>query len=151
MAVFVCYYHADSSFSVRKHARSHIRCCGSGHSNMVCINHCGGVCVGMAQFRRSSHQIHTVGNHGGSRSMPEGMGMDVWQIICGAELVQPIGNTVRVHDCASPLVKRNPVSCQMSAWSNFVRNCSVRYFLRSATVSGARQTARGRPVFGGPT
>ena len=30
--------------------------------------------------------------------MTEGMGMDMGQIISSAELVQPIGDTVRVHD-----------------------------------------------------
>ena len=38
--------------------------------------------------------------------MPEGVGMVVWQIICCAELVQPIGNAVRVHDRAVILCEK---------------------------------------------
>ena len=41
---------------------------------------------------RRWHQIHTVGNHGGSRRMPEGMGMDRWQPVTVAEAIQPVGD-----------------------------------------------------------
>lgn len=96
-------------FPIRKHTCSHIRCCGSGHGNLVRIDHCGGIGVGMTKLCRRCHQIHTVGNHGRSRSMPEGVWMDMRQPVPVAEAIQPVTDTVRVHPL--PIVLNEYIGC----------------------------------------
>lgn len=72
----------------------------TGASHLVGVDVCGGGRIGVSQFCCGGDQVHAVGDHGRGCGVTEGMWMDVWQIICGAEFVQPIGNAVRVHDRA---------------------------------------------------
>ena len=77
--------------------RPDIRSCCSGNGNLVCVNCCRCVCVGVTQFRSCCHQVNAVGNHCRGRRTPEGVGMNVGQIILSTEAIQPRRNAVRVH------------------------------------------------------
>ena len=77
--------------------RPNIRGCRSGDSNLVCVNRRRCVCVSVTQFRSCCHQVNAVGNHRGGRRTPEGVGMNVGQIILSTEAIRLRRNAVRVH------------------------------------------------------
>ena len=77
--------------------RPDIRSCCSGNGNLVCVNCCRCVCVGVTRFRSCCHQVNAVGNHGRGCCVPECVGVDMGQAIVPAEVIQPSGNAGRME------------------------------------------------------
>lgn len=51
----------------------------------------------MSKLSGCVHKIHTVGNHHGSCGMPECVRMDVRKVVLFTEVIQPVSDTVRIH------------------------------------------------------
>ena len=70
-------------------------CTGSG--DLVGVDGLGCIGIGVPQLVGGSHGVNAVGDEDGGHGVAEGVGIDMGQVVGLAELVQPVGDAVRVH------------------------------------------------------
>lgn len=104
--------------------RPDIRSCRSGNGNLVCVNRCRCVGVGVPQFRGCCHQVNTVGNHRRGCRMPEGVGMDMGSPLSRLKLFSHLVMLSGWSHSPLSLVNTIPVSFRSDPCLRRIRICS---------------------------
>ena len=83
-----------------QHIRNTLRCPGFIFFDDMAVEIFRCVHAGMTQLFRYRDNIRTVCQKDGGHSMPEGMRIDVGQIVTAGKVVEPAGDAVRIHVAA---------------------------------------------------